>query len=290
MGICRRTAGKDNEPAMTISALARGYDHLVLDLDGCVWVGDSPTPRAVDAVAALRAAGKGVAFLADDARESAEDVVRRLWSLGFTAAVRDVVTVGGALQHWLAEQHSGDTAFVVGSAAIHRHVADAGLHVLNATDLAARADVVVLAWHERFDYAELRTATQAAARGARVVAAGGDGSFPMPEGRWPGTGAIVAALETAAGVDAHVLGKPDAGIFATALDRLGSGRALVVGDRLESDLCGARAAGLDAAIVLTGATSREEAESAQEPAPVAVAASLGELVLDGVPRLVPASD
>jgi ribonucleotide monophosphatase NagD (HAD superfamily) len=103
----------------------------------------------------------------------------------------------------------------------------------------------------------------------------------MPDGPWPGTGALLAALEYATGRRAATVGKPDPQLFNTALDRLGEGRALVVGDRLDTDLAGAAAAGLDAAIVLTGAAARDEAEAAKDPKPVAVADTLAALVLDG---------
>ena len=79
-------------------------------------------------------------------------------------------------------------------------------------------------------------------------------------------------------VMARSVGKPDSMLFETALDRLGPGRALMVGDRLDADLAGAAGAGLDGAIVLTGVTSRDQAEAAQDPAPVAVAESLYALV------------
>jgi HAD superfamily hydrolase (TIGR01450 family) len=265
---------------MPLTPLARRYDQFLLDLDGCVWVGDRPTPRAVEAVADLRAAGKGVAFITNDARHSGEDFVRKLWRLGFQASLEEVVTVGGALQRFLFERRDGaGAAFVIGSAAIWRHVTDAGLRIVNGTDLATRADVVVVAGHDDFDYAELRGATQAVLRGAGMVAAGRDPTFPMPDGPWPGTGALVAALEHATGATAVVVGKPQAPVFETARERLGEGRALVVGDRLDADLAGAAAAGLDCAIVLTGAASREEAEGAEEPRPVAVAHDLATLVL-----------
>ena len=103
----------------------------------------------------------------------------------------------------------------------------------------------------------------------------------MPDGPWPGVGSLLAALEYATGRRAATVGKPAPRLFQTALDRLGEGRALVVGDRLDTDLNGAAAADLDAAIVLTGATSRDEAEAAKNPAPVAVADTLAALVLDG---------
>jgi glycerol-1-phosphatase len=263
-----------------LSPLVRGYDYLLLDLDGCVWVGEEPTADAPQAVSALREAGKRLCFVTNDARHSTEEFVRKLWRLGFQASLEEVVTVGGALQHRLAVR-GGGSAFVIGSPAIHRHVADAGLRIVNGSEFASRADVVVIAGHDRFDYAELRVATQAALRGADVLAAGRDATFPMPDGPWPGTGAIVAAVEYATGRTALSVGKPEAWLYRTAIDRLGAGRALVVGDRVDADLAGAAAAHLDGALVLTGASTRADAQAAKDPAPVAVADTLADLVLDG---------
>jgi HAD superfamily hydrolase (TIGR01450 family) len=257
------------------------YDTFLLDLDGCVWVGDEPTPGAVEAVGALRAAGRKLAFVTNDARHSEDDFVRKLWRLGFQAAREEVVTVGGALQYVLAESDHA-TAFVIGAPSMHRHVADAGLRILNGSDLADRADVVVISGHEHFDYTELKGAVQAALRGAEVWCTARDPTFPMPDGPWPGTGSVVAAVETAAGVRAKSVGKPEPQIFLTAMDRMGNGRALVVGDRLDTDVAGARAAGLDGAIVLTGATSALMAREA-DPPPAFVAPTLAALLLERAP-------
>jgi len=253
------------------------YNTFLLDLDGCVWVGDEPTPGAVEAVNALRAAGRRLAFVTNDARHGEDDFVRKLWRLGFQAAREEVVTVGGALQHVLAESAHA-TAYVVGSVAVHRHVTDAGLRILNGSDLADRADVVVLSGHERFDFSELKGAVRAALRGADVLCTGRDATFPMPDGPWPGTGAVVAAVEAAAGIAAQSVGKPEPQLFLTALDRLGNGHALVVGDRIDADVGGARAAGLDGAIVLTGATTAAMARDA-DPPPAFVAETLAQLLL-----------
>jgi glycerol 3-phosphatase-2 len=262
---------------VTVASALRPYDHVLLDLDGCVWVGDLPTPRAPEAVAALREAGKKVAFVTNDGRHADDDFVRKLWRLGIKASREEVVTVGGALQHVLAE--SGHrTAYVVGSPAVHKHVGAAGLHILNGSDLATRADVVVLVVHDGFHYGELRSAVQAGLRGAELLCAGRDPTFPMPDGPWPATGTIVAAVEMATGRRARSVGKPEPQLFLTALDRLGPGRALVVGDQLAADGGGARAAGLDWAIVLTGATTAAMAQHA-DPAPSFVADSLADLVL-----------
>jgi len=264
---------------MPLTALLRGYNHVILDLDGCVWVGDEATPQAAEAIAALREAGHRLAFVTNDGRRSPEEYVRKLWSLGCQASLEEVVTVGSAIQHVLADRPPGTGAFVIGSPAIFRHVTEAGHRILNHTARAQEADVVILVGHDDFSYAELLTATRAVLEGAEMIAGGRDRTFPAPEGPCPGTGPIVAALEYATGATARSVGKPDPQMFLTALDRLGDGRTLVIGDRLDADLAGAAAAGLDGAIVLTGVTTPEAAAAAADPAPVAIAPDLARLVL-----------
>ena len=268
---------------MPLSAIARRYDHFLIDLDGCLWVGDEPTDGAADALTALRDARKGIVFITNDPRRSPDEFVRKLWRLGFQASLAEVVTAGAAAQYTLAGRYDGGAAFVIGSKALVEHVASAGLRIVNNTEFATRADVVVVADHDRFDYAELRTATQALLRGAALIGLTRDPTFPMPDGPWPGSGAVLAAIETACARTAdEVVGKPEPGMYDTARDRLGEGRILAVGDRLEVEVAGARRAGLDTALVLTGATDAADATAASDaPAggPTFVADSLAALVL-----------
>src|SRR5205807_6052805 len=120
----------------------------------------------------------------------------------------------------------------------------------------------------------LRIASQAVRRGAVFYATGRDPAFPMPDGPWPATGAILAAVETAAGRRAHVVGKPEPDMFRVALELLpAGGRYAVIGDRLDSDVAGGRAAGLFTILVLTGSATEEEARDAS-PAPDVVVPDL----------------
>lgn len=264
---------------MPLTSLIARYDNILLDLDGCVWVGDEPTPGAADAVAALRAADKAVTFVTNDSQLLPEEYVRKLWRLGFQACVEEVVTVGGALQFVLAERFQGRAAVVIGSDALRRHVEAAGLRIVNGTMFASRADVVVVAFHRGFDYEELREATQAALRGAFLIGSNRDATFPQSDGLWPGSGAVIAAVETASGRTVQTVGKPEPTLVQTALDRLGPGRALMIGDRVDADLGAAHAAGIEGAVVLTGASDRETAEAAKDPGPVAIAERLETLVM-----------
>jgi glycerol-1-phosphatase len=262
-----------------LSPIAQRYDRFILDLDGCVWIGDEPTPGAVEAIGSLREAGKAVVYATNDPRSATEDYVARLWKIGVRASASDVVTVGGALQHLLAETRSGRTAFVVGTEALVRHVTEAGLRVLNGTDLASRAEVVVVGGTEDLVYNDLRYAALAVRRGADFLATARDPTYPQPDGLWPGTGALLAAIEVASDRKAEIVGKPEPQLMLTALDRMdGDGRTLVVGDRVDTDLAAAAAAQLDAALVLSGGTERQ-ALNGFEPEPVAVTDTLADLIL-----------
>ncbi len=131
---------------------------------------------------------------------------------------------------------------------------------------------------DQVDYDALRTASLAVHRGAHLIATGRDPTLPTPDGPWPGTGAILAAVETATGRQAEIVGKPEPRLIETALDRLGEGRTLVVGDRLDADVEAAHAAGVDAALVLSGDGSGSVSADGKSAKPVEVADNLAALV------------
>lgn len=268
----------DNPAAlMRLSPLLARYDNVLLDLDGCVWVGDEPTRGAAEAIAALRAASKSLAFVTNDSRRSPEEYVRKLWALGVQAALGEVVTAGSAMQHLLSEREPSPV-YVIGSAALFRHVVDSGQRPVNGRSGAPDPVMVIVAGHDALDFDQLRLATQAVMAGAEMIGTDRDPAYPREDGLAPGTGAFLAALEYATGRTARIVGKPEPHLFHTALDRIGNGRTLVIGDRPDADLAGAAAAGLDGALVLTGVGTRAEA-AALDTGPVAVADDLHALVV-----------
>jgi glycerol-1-phosphatase len=262
-----------------LSSFATCYEQFILDLDGCVWIGSQPTDKAAAAIEALRDNGKRVAFVTNDARQAPEDYVRKLWGLGIRSSVSDVVTVGAATQSLLAEGHLGETAFVIGSTALHRHVQTAGLRIPTDTERIRNVDLVIVGGTDTLSYEDLRMAVLAVQNGAQFLATSRDRVYPMPDGNWPGTGAIVAAIEFATSSQAEVVGKPQPQLFHIACERLGSGRTLVVGDSLDSDITAADKANLDSALVLTGTTSKRQADESHNPQPVVVAPNLASIIL-----------
>jgi len=259
--------------------LADRFDGLLIDLDGVVWIGREPVPGSVETLRALLDAGKRIVFVTNNPGRLPEAYVERLQGLGVEVGPEQIVTAGIAVAR-LAGEAAGEngTAFVLGDTPLREMVAATGTRLLEGSD-AEEAAVVVVSGHRGFDYAELRTAKFALDRGARLFATSHDPTMPFPGGELPGTGAVLAAVEVASGKQATIAGKPERHLFEMAIESIrGSfrtddvqkeprdGRLAMVGDRIRSDIDGGRAAGLETVLVLSGTTSREEAEAA-DPAP-----------------------
>lgn len=255
-------------------ALGDEFDGLLIDLDGVVWIGREMVPGSVDALRSLLDAGVEIVFVTNNPAKPAAEYARRLGEAGVEIGTERIVTAGEATAE-LAKEH-GSTAFVIGAPAFHDTVAATGLKPVKG-ETAREADVVLVSGHRGFDYEELLTATLALQRGAVLFATSHDPTLPMPGGAWPGTGSILAAVETASGARATIGGKPEPHLFETARERIAAAkRVAMVGDRVSSDIEGGRRAGLETVLVLSGATSRKEAADA-DPAPDHVVEDLAAL-------------
>jgi HAD superfamily hydrolase (TIGR01450 family) len=247
-------------------ALADDFDGFLIDLDGVVWIGREPVPGSAETLAALLEAGKRIVFVTNNPGRPPAAYAERLQGMGVAIDAERIVTAGMVAARLAADRAGpGGSAFVIGAAPLKEMVAAAGTALVEG-EAGREAGVVVVSGHRDFDYGELLTAKLALDGGAALVATSHDPTMPMPGGEWPGTGSIVAAVETASGRRAEFAGKPERHLFEMALAAIGGGRLAMVGDRVSSDIAGGRAAGLGTVLVLSGTSGREDAEAA-DPAP-----------------------
>jgi glycerol 3-phosphatase-2 len=250
------------------------YDGFLVDLDGVVWVGRDPVPGSPEALATMITAGKEVVFVTNNPSKPPEAYAERLQGMGIAVGPERIVTAGLVVARMAAEAAGpGGAALVLGRQALRDRVAGEGLRLVDL-EHPTEAAVVVVSGFIEFDYEYLRAAKWALDAGAALIATSHDPTMPMPEGEWPGSGAVLAAVEVASGKVAEIAGKPEHHLFELALSRIPDAkRVAMVGDRLSSDIAGGNAAGLDTIHVLSG-TSEDPIEGLEPTHTVANLAAL----------------
>ncbi|GAB3804249.1 HAD-IIA family hydrolase [Micromonospora zhanjiangensis] len=262
----------------TGAAPVDGYDLVIFDLDGVIYLIDRPIPGAVEAVGRLRAGGTSLAYATNNASRRATEVADLLTGMGVPADADEVLTSAAAAAAVLAERLApGTPVLVVGAEALRAEVRAVGLVPVAEADEKPAA--VVQGYGPRVGWVDLAEAAVAVRAGAAWVATNTDRTLPSPRGPLPGNGSLVAALRTALDRDPDVVvGKPQPGLFSTAAARVGAARPLVVGDRLDTDIEGARRAGMDSLLVLTGVSTAADLLAASPAVrPSYVARDLGGL-------------
>jgi 4-nitrophenyl phosphatase len=229
----------------------------VIDLDGVVWLADQPIPGSADAVARLRRAGHAVVFATNNASPTIVELQGRLAQAGITATPDEIVTSAQAAASML---EPGSTAFVCADGGVLEALAAHGVSVVSE----GPADAVVVGWTRRFDFDLLADAATAVRQGARFIGTNEDPTHPTPGRLLPGSGAILAAVATAAQATPEVAGKPHDPLVALLRARAPDA-VLVVGDRPSTDGALARRLGLPFALVRTGVTSGGSEPMVVEP-------------------------
>src|SRR4051812_4870703 len=237
------------------------YDGFLFDLDGVLYRGTHAIPGAVEAVRAVRAAGRALMFVTNNATRTPDEVASFLQQLGFDAAPEEVVTSAVATAAMLSSR-AGASAFVSGERGLREALASVGITVVDGDPEGTELVVVGLA--RDVTYAKLKRAALLVQRGAELVASNPDRTFPQTDGLWPGAGALLAAVEAATGATPTIVGKPHPPLFESARDRAGARNPLVVGDRLDTDVAGANRLGWDSLLVLTGVSTRDDLATASE--------------------------
>lgn len=233
---------------------------FILDMDGTLYLGDTLLPGAAELLASLQTRHLPFLYLTNNSSRDATMYAEKLNRLGLPATPDQILTSGAATAAWLRAHHPHARLFVLGTPSLQAEFASAGFQVVdNAPDL------VVLGFDTTLTYARLARACTFIRQGVPWIATHPDINCPVPGGFIPDAGAIAAAIIASTGVQPQVIiGKPNPYIFQEALARLGTPAAAtaMVGDRLYTDMAGARRAGLVAILVLSGETTRADLETA----------------------------
>lgn len=247
--------------------LHRQYDVALLDLDGVVYSGSHPVRYAAESLRDARGVGMRMMFVTNNASRTPDAVARHLTDLAVPTGPEEVTTAAQAAARLVAEAADEDTRVLpIGGEGLRVALANEGLTLVQSA--ADQPTVVVQGLAKTLGWADLAEATYAVLAGADFVATNLDATLPTERGMTLGNGALVAAVVHATGVHPRAAGKPEARIFHQAAQRAGAEHPLVVGDRLNTDLAGARAAGYPGLHVFTGVDGPAEvlrAAAAERP-------------------------
>ncbi|MGB7539106.1 MAG: HAD-IIA family hydrolase [Anaerolineales bacterium] len=232
---------------------------LILDMDGVLWEGESPLPGMPEFFRFLREREIRFVLATNNASLTVESYIQKLARMDVTAAPEEILTSATATAEYLKSVcRPGERAYIIGEEGLIRAVESAGVQA--AAPDALDAHYVICGMDRNLNWNKLANATINLHRGARFIGTNGDITFPTERGIAHGNGAILAALTAASGIRPKIIGKPYPAIMQMAVARLDMPKARIaaVGDRLETDILGAKNAGLKSILILTGVTSRKD--------------------------------
>jgi phosphoglycolate/pyridoxal phosphate phosphatase family enzyme len=236
---------------------------VILDLDGVIYRGHTAIPGAADVTRWLDARGYKVYYFTNNSTKSRDSYVELLAGYGIAADADHIVTSASLTARYFAENGLlPATALVVGEAGLPEELRRAGLRVVRRRGKRP-IDYVIVGMDRKFTYRKLHEAQQAVLAGAKLIATNRDATYPVEGNVIPGGGSIVAAVATAAEKEPLLIGKPspEAGRLITQHAGVQPLEALMVGDRLETDIEMGRRAGLWTCLVLTGISRAEEVDA-----------------------------
>jgi 4-nitrophenyl phosphatase len=226
---------------------------VLFDMDGVVYVGDTPLPGAQEIFDWLGQTGRPYVLVTNNSTRTPGQYVQKLQAMGIQVPLRTIYTSALATAEFLKKQYApGTPIYMIGEAGLAEALGEAGF----ARD-EDKPVVVCVGLDQQLTYAKLRTACLAIRAGARFIGTNPDRTLPTEAGLVPGNGAVLSALEIATDVAPLVIGKPSATMIELAVERLGvAGLApdeiAIIGDRLDTDILAGHAAGIVTVLVLTG--------------------------------------
>ncbi|MCS7125655.1 MAG: HAD-IIA family hydrolase [Aigarchaeota archaeon] len=237
------------------------YKALILDLDGCVYVGRRLINGSREALNLFRRRGLKILFLTNNSTLTSEDYALKLKQMGIDSSPEEILTSGEATSLYILKISGPSKILPITEKGFIEYCRRVDHKILSIEEWK-EAQYVVVGLDRDFNYSKLKYAARAIMNGASFLATNTDSTIPSEDGLDPGAGSIVLALRTVVKVDPIVIGKPSRIIMDLALERLKTktSEMLVVGDRVETDIVAGKNIGADTALVLSGATRREDLE------------------------------
>ena len=235
---------------------------LILDMDGVLWKSDAPIGDLESTFKRIRERGLKFAFATNNGTKTPEEYQQRLHDLGVEVEPSQVVTSALGIAFLLAKTYPrGTKIFMIGGNGVRTALESKGYEIL-PIERAAEAQVFVMGIDRSITFEKVAEATLLVRNGIPFYTTNTDKTFPTPRGEIPGSGAWLSVITTATGVEPVTAGKPYPSMMELALEKLGATReeTLVVGDRLETDIAAGQAVGCPTALVLSGVSTRDDAE------------------------------
>jgi len=260
--------------------LIDSFDSLLLDLDGVVYRGKKAIAGAVESITKAQRLGKSVGYITNNASRTPSQIAMQLREFGISIEDHQIIGSARAAAKLLAGKiPSGSKVLVVGGEGLRTEVEALGFSLVASSEELPSA--VIQGFSPEVGWKDLAEAAFAIQNGAIWIATNQDWTLPLEKGIAPGNGTLVGAVHTAVGILPEFAGKPFRPIFDSALSELGFQKPLVIGDRLDTDIKGAVAAGLESAAVLTGILGNRELLGAKsDERPTYILTDLSELFSD----------
>ncbi len=223
----------------------------LIDMDGVLLTGSVPIPGAPEFIARLRKARAPFMVLTNNSRYTPRDHEARLKAAGLDIPADCLFTSALATARFLHQQRPGGSAFVIGEAGL-----TTALHEIGYQLTEHQPDYVVLGETASYSFESITTAIRLVSAGARFIATNPDVTGPAEQGSVPACGAVAAMIAAATGVKAYFVGKPNPQMMRWALRQLGthSENAVMIGDRMDTDIVAGIESGMETVLVLSGVT------------------------------------
>lgn len=247
---------------------------FICDMDGVIYHGNRILPGAADFVNWLRQNNKEFLFLTNNSGYTPRELQQKLARMGIEVSEEHFYTSALATASFLKEQSPGCSVYAIGEAGLLNALYDAGITMNDVNP-----DYVVIGEGKSYSIETLTKATNLVLKGAKLIGANSDVSGPIEKGIMPACGALIAPIEIATGTKAYFCGKPNPLMMRTGLKRLGchSAEAVMIGDRMDTDIISGMEAGMSTVLVLSGVSDMDTLKTyAYKPT----------LVLEGVGDIV----